>query len=63
MIKNCGLSYQKRLEKVIELKGERLEPYHLEEIKKEMKEEKQKMEEEDDDEEEEKKRFKDEGSI
>ena len=37
MIKNCGLSYQKRLEKVIELKGERLEPYHLEEIKKEMK--------------------------
>ena len=56
MIKNCGLSYQKRLEKVIELKGERLEPYHLEEIKKEMKEEKQKMEEEDDDDEEEEKK-------
>ena len=57
MIKNCGLNYQKRLEKVIELNGERLEPYHLEEIKKEMKEKKNGRTSRG------KKRFKDEGSI
>ena len=37
IIKNCGLNCQKRLAKIIELEGERLEPYHLKEIRKESK--------------------------
>ena len=45
LIKNCGLNYVKRLEKVIELEGERLEPFHLQEIKMKIKE-KNEMEDE-----------------
>ena len=35
IIDNCGKNYRKRLEKVIELEDERLEHFHLQEIKKE----------------------------
>ena len=47
MIDNCGKNYKKRLEKVIELEGERLEPVHLQEINKELneKEEEEEIEE------------------
>ena len=46
IIDNCGKNYRKRLEKVIELEGERLEPFHLQEIKKESnKEEEEDIEE------------------
>ena len=36
MIKNCGAHYTERLKKIIEIKGERLEQYHLNQIKKEV---------------------------
>ena len=36
IIDKCGKSYVKRLKKVIELNGERLEPFHLKEIEKEL---------------------------
>ena len=39
IIENCGKNYKKRLEKVIEIEGERLEPVHLQEIKKELNDE------------------------
>ena len=35
MIKNWGKHYIRRLEKIIEIKGERLEQYHLNQIKEE----------------------------
>ena len=44
MIDNCGKNYKKRLEKVIELEGERLEPVHLQEINKELNEEEEEEE-------------------
>ena len=34
--KNCGAHYTERLKKIIEIKGERLEQYHLNQIKKEV---------------------------
>ena len=34
IIDNCEKNYRKRLEKVLDLDGERLEPFHLQEIKK-----------------------------
>ena len=40
LIKKCGRSYTKRLEKIIELRGERLEPFHLKEIEEELNDEK-----------------------
>ena len=36
LINKCGKSYVKRLKKIIELNGERLEPFHLKEIEKEL---------------------------
>ena len=36
IIQKCGMGYIKRLKKVIELQGERLEPYHLNLIQKEL---------------------------
>ena len=39
IIQKSGLSYLKRVKKIIEIGGERLEPYHLNEIKKEVEEE------------------------
>ena len=39
LIDNCEKNYKKRLEKVIEMEGERLEPVHLLEIKKELNDE------------------------
>ena len=45
IIDNCGKNYKKRLEKVLELEGERLEPFHLQEIKKELNEEEEVIEE------------------
>ena len=44
-IDKCGKSYVKRLKKVIELNGERLEPFHLKEIEKELEEDSNKNEE------------------
>ena len=35
IIKNCGAHYTKRLKKIIEIKGERLEQYHLNQLKEE----------------------------
>ena len=45
IIDNCGKNYKKRLEKVIELEGERLEPVHLQEIKRDLNEEEENTEE------------------
>ena len=45
IIDKCGKSYVKRLKKVIELNGERLEPFHLKEIEKELEEDSNKNEE------------------
>ena len=39
LIKKCGMGYIKRVQKIIEIKGERLEPYHLNIIQKELNEE------------------------
>ena len=39
LIKKCGMGYIKRLKKIIEIKGERLEPYHLNIIQKELNQE------------------------
>ena len=36
IIQKCGIGYIKRLKKVIELQGKRLEPYHLNLIQKEL---------------------------
>ena len=46
IIKKCGLGYIKRLKKIIELKGERLEPYHLNLIQKELNNEQGELDEE-----------------
>ena len=35
MIKNCGAHYTEKLNKIIEIKGERLEQYRLNQIQKE----------------------------
>ena len=45
LIKKCGEGYIKRLKKIIELKGERLEPYHLNLIQKELNKEPEEQEE------------------
>ena len=45
MIKNCGAHYTKRLKKIIEIKGERLEQYHLNQIKEEENEQDEENEE------------------
>ena len=45
MIKQCGEGYIKRLKKIIEIKGERLEPYHLNLIQKELNQEPEEQEE------------------
>ena len=39
LIKICGNNYLRRIKKVIEINGERLEPYHLNQIRKEVEEE------------------------
>ena len=39
IIKKCGIGYIKRLKKIVEIKGERLEPYHLNQINKELEKE------------------------
>ena len=44
-IKNCGMNFVRRLKKIIEIKGNRLEEYHLREIRKEALKEEKKVEE------------------
>ena len=39
IIRKCGLGFIKRLEKIVELNGERLEPYHINQIEKELQKE------------------------
>ena len=39
LIQKCGMGYIKRVKKIIEIKGERLEPYHLNIIQKELNQE------------------------
>ena len=46
IIKNCDAHYTERLKKIIEIKGERLEQYHLNQIKKEVEADKENEEEE-----------------
>ena len=46
MIQKCGEGYIKRLKKIIELEGERLEPYHLNLIQKELNNELEELDEE-----------------
>ena len=45
-MEKAGFNYVRRLKKVIEIKGERLEDFHLREIKKEAKADGEKLEEE-----------------
>ena len=46
IIQKCGEGYIKRLKKIIELEGERLEPYHLNLIPKELNNEQEELDEE-----------------
>ena len=42
-IRNCGLNFIKRIKKIIEIGGARLEEFHLREIRREAKNEGEKM--------------------
>ena len=44
-IKNCGLNFVRRLKKIIEIGGNRLEEYHLRQIRREALKEEKKIEE------------------
>ena len=46
IIEKTGTNYERRLKKVIEIKGERLKDFHLREIKKEAKADGEKLEDE-----------------
>ena len=58
-IKNCGMNYVRRLKKIIEIGGSRLEEFHLREIRREAKEEENKVEKDELDNERDEKKSKD----